>query len=468
MKKIRTVTDLLQEIHNTRYEDVSNDIKEYNITHGPSIGDMHEDIVSDLSEKALFEGMDLRVVRGFISNSDKKVSSEIDCMIVYGEGKNLGGNRYVYPINQVIAVIEVKTTLDSTKIQNCLDKFKELSIFFVSRDNERLISENKKGKSHMASEAFRFMTKKDRNSGNLTKIDHLIQKVTFADSVLPLRVIYSFKGYETDKGFASSYSKKVIEPLKNDILSPKTQKEFTQHLLSLPNLIINGHKSIVKNNGLPINGYDPQKGIWDFYSIHENNALYNFVNLIWFRLLRENRIFNKYPFLADEPITREAPIIKITRHDEPIDHFRFTPYDLDKFETKKHYSIKKISLTEYCIIDELERNQKDKFLYHMDPVRFMNGLNVREKKVQKFISITLPELAKKLDFNNGNYDDVISLLRKCEHLEVTNEKITLVSTSLTMLLVDDGIFAGDNRNGNLSIWNSLLEKQNQKPKTNIA
>ncbi|WP_413227377.1 DUF6602 domain-containing protein [Bacillus altitudinis] len=60
-------------------------------------------------EKSIFENFDLRVVSGQIINKNKDISSQIDCMIVEGEGRQIPNtNDFIYDISQVIAVIEVK------------------------------------------------------------------------------------------------------------------------------------------------------------------------------------------------------------------------------------------------------------------------------------------------------------------------------------------------------------------------
>lgn len=69
--------------------------------------------------KAIFEEFDLKVCSGFIENSDKEVSKQIDCMIVTGEGKKIPyTNDYIYDIHQVIAVIEVKKDLFSRTLES--------------------------------------------------------------------------------------------------------------------------------------------------------------------------------------------------------------------------------------------------------------------------------------------------------------------------------------------------------------
>ena len=62
--------------------------------------------------KALFEDINIKVASGEITNKEKKYSNQIDCMVVFGEGEKTPYTEdYIYDINQVIMVIEVKMIL---------------------------------------------------------------------------------------------------------------------------------------------------------------------------------------------------------------------------------------------------------------------------------------------------------------------------------------------------------------------
>lgn len=77
------------------------------------IGGMYEGLTKEIVEKSLFDGMNLRVVSGKITNQvDGKLSDQIDCMVVIGNGTKLPySGDYIYDIDQVIMVIEVKKNL---------------------------------------------------------------------------------------------------------------------------------------------------------------------------------------------------------------------------------------------------------------------------------------------------------------------------------------------------------------------
>jgi hypothetical protein len=66
--------------------------------------------------------LNLRVVSGFITNSDGELSDQIDCMLVQGEGERIPyTDDFKYNIDNVIAVIEVKKNLYSKEIESAYE-----------------------------------------------------------------------------------------------------------------------------------------------------------------------------------------------------------------------------------------------------------------------------------------------------------------------------------------------------------
>jgi hypothetical protein len=112
---ISTVTDLLEAL---RHKEVQL-LDKQDITHAPTIGRMYEGLTRKILEKTFPEGLDLRVVSGFITNSRGDLSKQIDCMLVSGEGERIPyTDDYKYHIQNVIAVVEVKKNLYSSDLDS--------------------------------------------------------------------------------------------------------------------------------------------------------------------------------------------------------------------------------------------------------------------------------------------------------------------------------------------------------------
>ena len=106
MKMINTIYELLSLLKDKGVAEIEPYL---NIQHNPTIGDMYEGLTKILTDKAIFKGLDLRVTSGKIKNIYGVLSRQIDCMIVVGDGEKIPFTEdYIYEVNKVIAVIEVK------------------------------------------------------------------------------------------------------------------------------------------------------------------------------------------------------------------------------------------------------------------------------------------------------------------------------------------------------------------------
>ena len=89
-------------------------LDEYSLDHGPTIGKMYEGLTSDVLSRAIPESLGLNIESGIIHDGAGKMTGEIDCMLVKGEGERIPfTNCYKWHIKDVIAVFEVKKRLYS-------------------------------------------------------------------------------------------------------------------------------------------------------------------------------------------------------------------------------------------------------------------------------------------------------------------------------------------------------------------
>lgn len=70
---IKTVNELLEAIRDKGVKEIEPFL---HIKHGPTIGDMYEGLTKDIASKALFENAHIRVVSGFISNTDGEMTKQ--------------------------------------------------------------------------------------------------------------------------------------------------------------------------------------------------------------------------------------------------------------------------------------------------------------------------------------------------------------------------------------------------------
>ncbi len=119
-RRITTTIDLLTEIMQTARLDVASLPR---INNSTIVGDHYEGLTRDLVTKSLFAPFDLRVCSGVIRTATGEQSSQIDCMVVVGDGTSIPYTpHFIYDISQVVAVVEVTKTLSFDKLCTDLDK----------------------------------------------------------------------------------------------------------------------------------------------------------------------------------------------------------------------------------------------------------------------------------------------------------------------------------------------------------
>src|SRR3989338_6812517 len=103
---IETVAQFLEEFKAKGLEQIKS--KDSDIKHTVTIGDIHEGLTSEILNRSIFKGLDLKIVKNsFIYNESGHLSKEMDCMIVIGDGKQISfTERYKYHIKNVIAVVQ--------------------------------------------------------------------------------------------------------------------------------------------------------------------------------------------------------------------------------------------------------------------------------------------------------------------------------------------------------------------------
>lgn len=263
---INTVADLLKKIIEKEQEQ----FEEFGfITHGPTIGDMFEGLTKDILEMALFEDLNIKVTSGFIVNGEEKVSNEIDCMIVEGEGKKIPRtDKYVYEYTQVIAVLEIKKTLYKDEL---LDSYKKMYNLYK-------MSEKEMHSMSAFRDAFRAIVSKElpshEDAKNLPLNENMIYHSLLVQQTLPLRIVFGYDGYKTEFSFRNAFVTYLEENLGVKGYSP----------VSFPDLIVSGNNSLVKLNGTPYAVPLDENGYWGIYASTTINPIKILLEYIWTRL----------------------------------------------------------------------------------------------------------------------------------------------------------------------------------------
>ena len=161
------------------------------IGHNPIIGDMYEGLTKKLMEKAVFKDFDMHVVSGKITNKSGEFSRQIDCMIVIGPGNKIPfTNEYIYEINSVIAVVEVKKNLFSSELSSAYDNLRSV-VDIATPDKDIRIN--------LLRDAFTGISKTElpeyEQVSELEERLQLLYHSLIVECALPLRVIFGYDGF---------------------------------------------------------------------------------------------------------------------------------------------------------------------------------------------------------------------------------------------------------------------------------
>ena len=245
------------------------------IGHNPIIGDMYEGLTKKLMEKAVFKDFDMHVVSGKITNKSGEFSRQIDCMIVIGPGNKIPfTNEYIYEINSVIAVVEVKKNLFSSELSSAYDNLRSV-VDIATPDKDIRIN--------LLRDAFTGISKTElpeyEQVSELEERLQLLYHSLIVECALPLRVIFGYDGFADEFSLRS----KFIEFISQHGSSAE-HKIRGFGATSLPNLIIVNENSLIKTNGMPyaITSNEIEDYCW--IASYRRNPMLIFLELLWTRL----------------------------------------------------------------------------------------------------------------------------------------------------------------------------------------
>ncbi len=181
------------------------------IEHGPTVGQIREFFLKSVLEKFLPSGLTVGSGK-IISSRNEQISNQIDIIIFDNRFPKYSitgsSNNALYPIEGVIATIEVKSTLDSESLNNALDNCYSVMSLPLRSKHEDIEREKKKiMKQH--------------------KINEKQAKDMLFWRFLPKTYIFAFKGY-----------KKNLKDFNNAILNWMKEKPISYYAPKIPNVIV--------------------------------------------------------------------------------------------------------------------------------------------------------------------------------------------------------------------------------------
>ena len=417
---IKTVSELLLEITNKGVSEIEPFL---NIGHNPMIGSMYEGLTQDIARKAIFDGLDLKVVSGKITNKNGDLSRQIDCMIVVGNGTPIPyTDQFIYNINQVVMVIEVKKNLYTKDLSDGYDNLK--SVCQVQDDDYREISYD------CIDSAFRMISGKPLpDIDDIKSLDfqsQMLYHVLVIEALLPLRVIFGYSGFADEISLRNKFCEYLNE---NSVGKGGKGKGYGPQ--SFPNLIICGNYSIVKTNGFPYAIRMDAIREFPWMASYRRNPILIFLELLWTRLREQfnlpNSIFGDE--IQDESL---APLLTM----KCLENARGWEYTIIPYDKKN-----------IAAIDSSEKDWEPKKLSEDEFVLMSYLCNAGDIEVEYF----------KTQVSADKGDQIIEDLSRERLIYVDNGMIKLLTKSCRCVIVPGyGEVAADDNDGRLTNW--LMKK----------
>lgn len=259
-------------------------LDDIDMPHMPTLGSAYEEITKQGIDQAFAipKSLDLKVVSGFISVGEEMLPQQIDGMLVCGDGKQYGRTQeYIYPIDQVLCIFEVKKTLNKTDYTDAFDHLRVIrqkySEYFESKfDDDPTFEPN----IDVAREHFSQITGKEAPErysqiNSLSKSDGILFYSLVQETLAPLSIIHGYGGYTTEAGMRNAFL---------DILFEKGETSGEGlGIPSIPSLVTTNGFSIVKGNGIPYIAINEERE-WAALLSTKGNAARIILEVIWSKI----------------------------------------------------------------------------------------------------------------------------------------------------------------------------------------
>lgn len=258
-------------------------LDEIDMPHMPTLGSAYEEITNQgIDQKFVIpKNLDLKVVSGFISIGSEMLPQQIDGMLVCGEGKQYGRtSQFIYPIDQVLCVFEVKKTLNKPDYVDAFDHLRVIRKKYAEYFETKFEDSEFEPDISTACKHFSQITGKDAPktySGihQLSKADGILFYTLVQETLAPLSIIHGYGGYTTESGMRNAFL---------DILEEKGEKSgIGLGIPSLPALVTTNGFSIIKGNGVPYIGINENRE-WAALLSSRGNSARILLEVIWSKI----------------------------------------------------------------------------------------------------------------------------------------------------------------------------------------
>jgi hypothetical protein len=245
--------------------------------HMPTLGEAYEAITRDGIDQrfVLPPGLDLRVVPGFIDGS----ANQFDCMLVRGDGKRYGRtNKFVYPIDKVLCVFEVKKNLRKTDLADSINHLADVQKLFAAAFENQV--DGWPFQAHRgAVRSFERMTGRTGPDSYpaldaMPLQDRALMGYLARQRHAPVTVVLGYEGLKTESGLRRALER---------IVEGEIGKPSNTSIDLLPTLMMCGDLCVVKCNAQPYMVQREGDG-WVAVASTRDNAALILLELLWTKI----------------------------------------------------------------------------------------------------------------------------------------------------------------------------------------
>lgn len=431
---IRSIGEMLEKLRQAEADRLSN----CDIRHAPTIGAMYEGLTKDILNKAIPDGLNLKIVSGFVIDGNGGSSGQLDCMLVQGEGSPVPfvDGLFQWHVRDVLAVFEVKKNLFASDLSDAHDQLLRVSSTFSSW----LQTPNVAGTFDLSasrrafSECCGVVVPPGGQWRSEDRTNQLIWHTIMSDQIAPLRVTLGYGGYSTESGLRKGFASFIEANLNKQGFGPP----------SLPNLIIGNGVSLVKLSGHPWSAPIGTDGFWPIVASSHVNPTFLILELIW------TRISYSKPVVAifgdDLEVERLAPLLDARPQPrEPGSKLWGWNYRMESLSPSQ---LKGLDFDDWqpVVIDE-NQNAVISILCNED------------------IRVTDPEFQQFLFRKGVDPETFIEALCRTTLVARDGDSLQLTTSKCQIVMLPDGRYVADNNNtGRLTRWlENYMAKRRASP-----
>lgn len=280
--------------------------------HMPTLGSAYEEITKQGIDKEFVipKFLNLRVVSGFIEIAGEMLPQQIDCMLVEGDGRQYGiTNQFIYDINSILCIFEVKKTLTKADYSDAFDHLGEIRRKFAEHFEEKLRGGTFEPDISYARKAFAQITGKMAPTHylgihQLPKTEAILFYALVQEQHAPVSIVHGYEGYKTEAGLRNTFI---------DIIEERA-KISSQGLgvPSLPTLVTSNNFCLIKGNGHPYLVIK-DKNAWVVIFSTRHNPARIILELIWSKISSHFNV--KMPYGLDLDVETGAPLLIAEPHE---------------------------------------------------------------------------------------------------------------------------------------------------------